>query len=902
MSVRNPMSRPLKRFLLFALTGILFLTAVALLVRFVLMVSFERLEQDATQQSLRQVERALDAELRQMSVISNDYANWDEAFDFVRTKNPRFAETNFSKPGLREMNVNFVYLVDERGSEVFSAEQYAQGDRYDVPASTVVRDAVRAQLKSIQKRISDGSGAWLLRMPEGIALVSANRIMPTSRTGPDRGLLVFVRVMTDEVASNMAETSQLPVNWWDTRKAPGFAVPFSVANAVAGKSSGDIRQIHVDSTVQVSGFTVIRDLNGEAALLLATHTNRNVYNVGRQTADYLLWAFATLVLIVLVTVFMFDTRLERSSRLIRQNQELYQAVVEQADEAIVLLDPATQELLQANAALEKLTGRSHAELRRWPLEETLDPSSVPLYWNLLTTAASTARIPMELRFVAPDGTQREVEVAANHLSLNDRKIVCLLIRDLSVRRQAEARLRDNERKLEHLANHDPLTGLPNRVYLSYRLPALVSEVGRAGQRLAVFHIDIDSFKTVNDVAGHEVGDKFLVAISERLRSIVAQEDLVARISADEFVVIVRAADAQVFQIVSKRIADKLREPLTVAGRSFTLSSSAGIARFPEDGRDATDLLRHADIALYHAKTRGKDLYVPFETSMTQKVNERAALEQALRAAIAERQISIHLQPMLNLETERVVSLEALARWHHPEFGNVPPMQFIPVAEECGLIIELGEAVLRQVCRQLAEWQRTGVPVVPVAINVSAQQLQRVNLTELIRSVTAEAGISPALLEIELTESVIMTEIERHIGTLGALRAMGVKVSIDDFGTGYSSLSYLKHLPIDYLKIDRSFVRDMTTDENDAAIVSAIINMAKSLQLQTIAEGVETLEQATQLAAAGCDFAQGYYYSSPLPTEECGLLLKELSRIGGQSDQFKALVDSVRGIRAASFKS
>lgn len=896
------MSRPLKRFFLFALTGSLFLAAVALLVKFVLMVSFANLEQDATQQSLRQVERALDAELKQMSVISNDYANWDEAFDFVRTRNPRFAETNFSKPGLREMNVNFVYLVDESGSDVFSAEQYAEGDRYDVPASQAVRNAVRAQLPAIRKKISGGSNAWLMRMPDGIALVSANRIMPTARTGPDRGLLIFVRAMSDEVAQTMAATSQLPVGWWDTRKAPTIAVPFGVANAIAGNSSGAIRQTHVDSAVQVSGFTVIRDLNGEAALLLATHTNRNVYNIGRQTAQYLLWSFATLVLIVLVTVFMFDTRLERSSRMIRQNQELYQAVVEQADEAIVLLDPATQELLQANASLEKLTGRSHAELRRRPLEETLDPASVPSYWNLLTAPASAARIPLELRFVAPDGTRREVEVAANHLSWNDRRIVCLLIRDLSARRQAEARLLDNERKLEHLANHDPLTGLPNRVYLSYRLPALVSEVTRAGHRLAVFHIDIDSFKTVNDVAGHEVGDKFLVAVAERLRGIVASDDLVARISADEFVVIVRAADPQVFQIVSRRIADKLREPLAVAGRSFTLSSSAGIAQFPSDARDAAELLRYADIALYHAKTRGKDLFLPFETGMTQKVNERAALEQALRLAIAARQISIHLQPILDLETERVIALEALARWHHPEFGNVPPMQFIPVAEECGLIIELGEAVLRQVCRQLAEWQRSGVPVVPVAINVSAQQLQRVNLTELIRAATTEAGISPALLEIELTESVIMTEIDRHIGTLGALRTMGVKVSIDDFGTGYSSLSYLKHLPIDHLKIDRSFVRDMTTDENDAAIVSAIINMATSLQLQTIAEGVETLEQATRLAAAGCTFAQGYYYSSPLPSEECGLLLKELGRIGGQSDKLKALVANVRELKAAAAAS
>lgn len=892
------MAPQVKRLLLFAFTGSLFLGAVALLVNFVLMASFERLEKDATEQSLRQVERSMDAELRQMSVVSNDYANWDEMFEFVRSRNKRFVETNFSQPGLRDMNVNVVLVVDEHDNEIFSSEQYPENDQYTVPASPAARQALTSRLKAIRAKAVAGEAGQLLPMPAGIALLSAHRIMPTSRTGPDRGLLIFVRSMSDVVAGNLAETSQLPVNWWDTRKAPSFALPLKVANAAAGRKEGSIRLTHVDSAEQVSAFSVLRDIDGEAALLLATHTKRDVYQVGRQTAQYLLWAFATLVVIVLATVFVLDTRLERSSRLMRQNQMLYQAVVEQADEAIVLLDPENQEILQANSALEQMTGRSIEDFRQRSMEGVLDPASVPLYWHLLANAAGDSRIPTELRFLAPDGSRREVEVAANQLSWNDRKIVCLLVRDLTARRQAEARLKDNERKLEHLANHDPLTGLPNRVYLSYRLPALIDEVARLGHKLAVFHIDIDSFKTVNEVSGHEVGDKYLTAVAERLRGAVATEDLVARISGDEFVVVVRAAEPGVFQIVAKRIGERLREPLSVSGRSFTLSSSAGIARFPDDGRDAADLLRHADIALYHAKKRGKDLFLPFEKEMTTKVNERAALEQALRDAIAERNIAIHLQPMLELGTEKVVGLEALARWHHPEFGNVPPAQFIPVAEDCGLIIDLGEAVLRQACMQLAEWLATGVPVVPIAINVSAQQLQRVNLTELIRSATRDAGISPELIEIELTESVIMTEIERHIGTLSALRAMGVKVSIDDFGTGYSSLSYLKHLPIDFLKIDRSFVRDMTTDENDAAIVSAIINMAKSLHLRTIAEGVETLEQATRLAAAGCDFAQGYYYSSPLPAKECGMLLRELGRIGGQTDQFKALVDNVREASAA----
>ena len=265
------------------------------------------------------------------------------------------------------------------------------------------------------------------------------------------------------------------------------------------------------------------------------------------------------------------------------------------------------------------------------------------------------------------------------------------------------------------------------------------------------------------------------------------------------------------------------------------------------------------------------------------------LEQALRVALAEGQLTVHYQPLIDLRGERIAGLEALARWRHPQFGDVPPAQFIPVAEDSGLIVELGDVVLRKVCGQLAEWSREGLPVVPVAVNVSAQQLQRTNIRDRVLAICAEYGVAPALLQIELTESTVMREIDRQIGALEGLRAAGVRISIDDFGTGYSSLSYLKHLPIDHLKIDRSFVRDMAVDSNDAAIVSAIISMARSLKLETIAEGVETAQHALRLASLGCDFAQGYYYSGPMPAKECRQLLVDLGRRSSPSDTVRMRV-------------
>ncbi len=561
---------------------------------------------------------------------------------------------------------------------------------------------------------------------------------------------------------------------------------------------------------------------------------------------------------------------------------LYRAVIEQADDAIVIVDAASHRILYANRALGRLTGHPESDLRLRTAESLLAASSIPVFLSALAGVADGPQSASEIELFTSAGGTRSVELSVNRLDASDRAVLCVVFRDLQPRKEAEARLLEQQRRFEHLALHDPLTGLPNRLFLSQRLPGMLAAAAGEGKVLAVCYLDVDNFKNVNDSSGHDVGDEFLKAVAERLRHVVSARDLVARISGDEFVVVSVARDARIFDAIARRITGHLRTPIRIGERDLPASVSMGIAIFPTDGADGTELLRNADIALYHAKQRGRDNYQFFAAEMNARVHERMRLENALRDALANDQLCIEYQPVIDLRSGRMAALEALARWQHPALGRVPPAQFVPVAEEAGLIVELGERVLRGVCRQLATWRDAGMPAVPVAVNVSAQQLQRSNIRDRVLALCSEAGVQPRLLQLELTESALMRDVDRQIAALEGLRAAGVRVSIDDFGTGYSSLSYLKHLPIDHLKIDRSFVRDMAIDANDAAIVSAIISMARSLRLETIAEGVETRQHAMRLASLGCSFAQGEYYSAPLPADACRGLLQQIAARGGEA--------------------
>jgi len=429
------------------------------------------------------------------------------------------------------------------------------------------------------------------------------------------------------------------------------------------------------------------------------------------------------------------------------------------------------------------------------------------------------------------------------------------------------------RQLRHLATHDPLTGLPNRVLLDDRLTQAIAHARRDSQQFAVLVIDLDRFKLVNDSLGHRAGDELLSEVARRLSGIVRNIDTVARVGGDEFVLVVSpSAEQQDVERIAQRVVEVLQVPTRISGVDVRISPSVGIAFYPADGASTEALMVNADAAMYCAKQRGRSNVQRFESGMDRITRERVGLQNDLHYALARGQFELHYQPKVDAATGKVHSAEALIRWLHPERGMIGPDNFIPLAEECGLIESIGEWVIREACHQSKAWQLEGLPPLRIAVNVAASQFRHGNLLDVIRRALNDSALEPRYLELEITESAVMTDPEESAGILEDLSRMGVVVSVDDFGTGYSSMSYLRRFPIDKLKIDRGFIAELMTRADDASIVRAIISLAHSLRLKVVAEGVETLEQLDFLKSMGCDQYQGYHFSPPLPAVEFGELV------------------------------
>jgi diguanylate cyclase (GGDEF)-like protein/PAS domain S-box-containing protein len=431
-----------------------------------------------------------------------------------------------------------------------------------------------------------------------------------------------------------------------------------------------------------------------------------------------------------------------------------------------------------------------------------------------------------------------------------------------------------EQRVYHVAQHDVLTGLPNRSLLQDRLGQAVAYATRSGYPVWVMMIDLDRFKYVNDSMGHKAGDVLLVTVAARLRSALRDTDTVARLSGDEFVVILSEhAGEPLSRDIVQRVMDAVARPVMLGTKEFMVTCSIGVAVYPSEGTPADSLIEHADIAMYRAKKLGRNNFQFYTPAMNEESLERVRIETALRNALERDQFVLHYQPQVDLASGQIVGMEALIRWEHPELGMVPPSRFISVAEETGLIVQIGAWVMRTAAAQNKAWQDAGLGRLRVAVNLSARQFGDPELIGGIEAVLADTGLDPACLEIELTESLFMSEVTPAVDLLHRMKALGVNLSIDDFGTGYSSLSYLSRFPIDTLKIDRSFVADILDDANDAAIVTSIIALAHNLKLTVIAEGVELAEQLDYLRSQGCDEMQGYFFSRPLPASEFEQLLR-----------------------------
>ena len=554
-------------------------------------------------------------------------------------------------------------------------------------------------------------------------------------------------------------------------------------------------------------------------------------------------------------VYLINSR-DLSER--RRAEVRLRKTVEATAAPLMLVDPGGT-IVFANPAAAALFGRPASALPGSPL-------GLPL-----GSPASDGR-PAEVQIPQPDGTRRAAEMQFAAAELEGRDVLVVSLHDLTERKRYESRI-------EHLASHDALTGLPNRALLRDRVEQAIVHARRTGSRVALMYVDLDQFKLVNDSWGHPAGDKLLVEMGVRLRAAVREGDTVARLGGDEFVVLLsdvaRPGDSAV---VARKIASALAQPLAIDGREVQVTASIGIAVWPEDGDGLEALLQCADVAMYRAKDEGRNGYQYYSGEMGAQARSRVELEGGLRQALERAELRLHFQPQVELASGQVNGCEALLRWERPGRGLVSPAQFIPVAEESNLIVPIGEWALRAACREAAGWAAAGLGRIKVAVNLSARQFRQGSVVETVRMALAESGLPASSLELEITESVVARDLEQVVKALEQVRRMGVGVAIDDFGTGYSSLAYLRTLPIQKLKIDRSFIKGIPDDREAAALVGEIIRLAHVLSLEVVAEGVETAAQASFLRDAGCEKMQGYLFSRPVPPAEFAALMRSGGRL------------------------
>lgn len=574
---------------------------------------------------------------------------------------------------------------------------------------------------------------------------------------------------------------------------------------------------------------------------------------------------------------------------LRDSEQRYHMVMEGAGDAILLVE-GDGRIIEANSRAVDQLGYSREELRSVPVMSLFPRNQQTESKNRHQRILATGRtVDSSITLIRKDQGTIPVDAVESRVDLHGRQLILSIFRDVSERKAAEERI-------HHLAFHDALTGLPNRTLLMDRIEQSIREARRRDNLVGILFLDLDNFKNVNDTLGHDCGDELLQNVAMRMRNTLRSEDTLARLGGDEFIVLITDPNSPAdMEVVAQKIIQAMSVPFVIAGHTFHITCSIGMSIFPRDGQDSGVLLRTADEALYGVKKEGRNRAAFHTPEMHRAAVESIRMENDLREAIRLNQFVLHYQPVVDLQTGRIISGEALIRWQHPERGLISPLQFIPMAEEKGLILALGEWVMHAACEQNRRWQLADVPVVPIAVNLSAVQCREPSLERTIQRILDSTGLAPSLLELEITEGTLMQQTEALRDRMLKIKKLGIRFLLDDFGTGYSSLSYLTRFPIDTLKIDSSFIRDMIDDPKDLAVVDTIVDLADNLQLRTIAEGVERVEQVTLLKLLGCQAMQGYHFSASVPADEFAKFLVDDRRLHDVLIPDQPQVISVGGI-------
>lgn len=549
---------------------------------------------------------------------------------------------------------------------------------------------------------------------------------------------------------------------------------------------------------------------------------------------------------------------------LRKSSKRYQEVVRLTPNGVVTHNKGN--IIFANDAFIKLVGaKSFEELSGRNLIDFMHPEYHEMARDHVKQLNDNKIIDfVEQKLISLDGRIIDIEATGMNLSFEEEPEILVIVRDISERKKSEKRIKD-------MAYHDALTNLPNRYFFNDYMKKILSNANNE-QKIAVIFIDLDRFKIINDTMGHAFGDILLKEVSKRLIKCVRKQDVVCRYGGDEFIILMNDIDESKVIKVAKRIIKEFNSPFLIGNQEIFTSPSIGISLYPTDGDDVESIVKNADMAMYHAKEKGRNNFKFYKSNLSQDIYRKMDLENGLRKALDNNEFTIHYQPKFNLGTGKILGMEALIRWKHPKYGLIPPNEFIPLAEETGLIIDIGKWVLKTACKQNKIWQEAGLPSIDIAVNISARQFQQSNFLNIIKEVLEETKLNPVHLQLEITESIMQNIDELNL-ILNELKKIGIQVSVDDFGTGYSSLSILQQLSIDTLKIDKSFVNDITVGLNTSPIVKTIIDMGNNLGLNVIAEGIENEEQINFLKQNKCFIGQGYFFSKPLPADEIEKIFK-----------------------------
>jgi diguanylate cyclase (GGDEF)-like protein/PAS domain S-box-containing protein len=787
-----------------------------------------------------------------------------------------------------------VRLVQENTDASADRLELADMSRRSVDALLVLTAsrAVRFSVTIVNGQISEQPpDPALAQFVESISQSEgANRVSPIATFTGDRWIVV--RPVTGHAPSNAI------LGWVVLSRSLSAALEAQLAKSVSGSLSTlplkdfDSSAVQSADSVSVttglspddsSGFIALRDASGQPVRVFRLTPRASVSGAafsrpepsGGSALAYVLAALSVLLAIVAVVLI----GLRRYFRHQRSVDARYKALIDQANDGIVIVDTDTHQVLYTNPAFLSRLGYTNEEAQSLTLADifadgTATPESV-----LARLSESDSQMAMNMQQRCKNGSFFDTEVRCNALDVDGRDVLAYVTHDVSLRRKAEQQLIENQQRLDKMAHHDQLTGLPNRHYLAALLPQAIEEAKAAHTMLGVVFLDLDRFKHINDTRGHETGDKLLQEVATRLRACVRESDVVIRMGGDEFVVVFRSVkNYDEVTLGAARIIETLNRPIVIDRHSLQTTGSVGVSLYPRDGTDMIELLKHSDTAMYQAKDRGRNNVQMFSHAMNRKLKHRVAVEASLREALRLKQLDVHYQPFVNLITRKIVGLEALMRWSHPVHGMIPADQFIPVAEETGLIVPMGNFVLHRTLQTMSAWRKAGIPLVPVSLNVAPAQLQRGELLSTISTLLKSHNLRPEMLQLEMTERAVFDSHspagENRQDIMARLRDLGIKIAIDDFGTGYSSLSYLKNWRVDALKIDRSFVRDLVTDSSDLAIVSAIIAIARHLHIEVIAEGIEAYQQVEILRRLGCTIGQGFLFARPMPADEIMKLLRD----------------------------